>query len=83
MSAAPSNLAKAHRNALKAFKAAGLEAEVRQSRRHVRIYVDDCLVLTMSFGSKEEPRSEANVRRVIRRLLEDRLVLRNKRSVEH
>lgn len=61
---------KRHREALKAFRKAGLDVEVVSTRRHLSFYLDGELVHTASHGTKQTFRADADIRRKIRRIQE-------------
>lgn len=58
------------REAIRAFRAAGLDVEVVQTKGHVAFYRKGDLVHTMSNGTKQSRRSDADIRRKIRRIKE-------------
>ncbi len=67
------------RDILRAFRKAGLEVEVVEGRKHFSIFHNGQLVQTMSKGTKQSKRFDADLRRRIRRLQEGGATLCEKR----
>jgi hypothetical protein len=63
-------MSKLVREAVKAFEKAGIDVEVREDRKHTALYHDGDLIHTVSQGTKQTWRAEADLRRRIRRIQE-------------
>ncbi len=61
---------KMQRDAVKVFMDAGFDVEVRAGRKHTQLFFKGHLVHTLSQGTKQTRRADANLRRTVRRLQE-------------
>lgn len=63
-----------HREAVRAFRKAGLDVEVEETTKHFVLRLDGEIVHMLSQGTKQTWRADADIRRKIRRIKEGRKI---------